>query len=301
MVKCVNEKGELEVILNEASGRENGPGLIVLDFFATWCGPCTEMAPIFKKLSEEHPDVVFLKIDVDKNEDLAEDYNIRTIPTFVFLRGTKQVGRLMGADGVALGAELEKLSKPGPPNEVASSSGSQSSSPQRTDLSPYIAINQCECLNESDAHPLARLLEPDSSDAYLTSDADAELVIFVTFSQFVKLRAIQINGPEENGPKTLKIFINQTATPDFEACGSGKAVQEFTLSPKDLADGASVLLNYVKFQKVTTVTLFIKDNQGGTDVTRIDKLKFFGSPVNTTNMQNFKRVAGKAGEGYSGA
>ncbi|CAH8659756.1 unnamed protein product [Dicrocoelium dendriticum] len=71
------------------------------------------------------------------------------------------------------------------------------------------------------------------------------------------------------------------------------------LETKDLEDGAITPLNYVKFQKVTTLTIFIADNQQGTDVTRIDKLLFYGSPVNTTNMQNFKRVAGKSGEAHS--
>ena len=59
-----------------------------------------------------------------------------------------------------------------------------------------------------------------------------------------------------------------------------------------------VNLRYVKFQNVQNLTLFVKDNQSGDDVTQVDYLGIIGSPVQTTNMQDFKRVAGKKGEAH---
>lgn len=71
----------------------------------------------------------------------------------------------------------------------------------------------------------------------------------------------------------------------------------FRLTPEDL-EGMPVNLRYVKFQNVQNIQLFIKDNQEGNDTTHIDHITFIGSPISTTNMGEFKRVAGKKGESH---
>lgn len=63
-------------------------------------------------------------------------------------------------------------------------------------------------------------------------------------------------------------------------------------------EGTPIPLRFVKFQNVLNIQIFIKDNQVGSDVTRLDHLAFYGSPINTTNMGDFKRVAGKKGESH---
>jgi hypothetical protein len=70
------------------------------------------------------------------------------------------------------------------------------------------------------------------------------------------------------------------------------------LTETDLSGESPVELRFVKFQSVNNLQVFILDNQGGTDVTEIDSLTFYGIPVSTTNMTDFKRVAGKAGESH---
>ena len=59
-------------------------GLILVDFFATWCGPCKMLSPILDELSEEVKDVKFIKVDVDEEGDLAREYGVMSIPN-VFL------------------------------------------------------------------------------------------------------------------------------------------------------------------------------------------------------------------------
>lgn len=71
----------------------------------------------------------------------------------------------------------------------------------------------------------------------------------------------------------------------------------FRLKPEDL-EGNPINLRYVKFQNVQNIQLFIKDNQSGGEVTQIDHLACIGSPISTTNMGDFKRVAGKKGESH---
>lgn len=163
------------------------------------------------------------------------------------------------------------------------------------DLNVFVTKNQCECLNESDDHPLTHALT--SAGGYLQSDCDEQLIISVSFNQAVKIHSLKLKAPEKLGPKTLKIFINQPRTIDFDQAESSTAVQDLVLDPKDL-EGELVNLRYVKFQNVQNVQIFIKDNQGGGELTQLDYLGFIGSPISTTKMEDFKRIAGKKGESH---
>ncbi len=60
--------------------------MIVLDFWAEWCGPCKMFAPIFEKVSENHPDVAFAKVNVEEEQQLAAMFQVRSIPTVAFMR-----------------------------------------------------------------------------------------------------------------------------------------------------------------------------------------------------------------------
>ncbi len=76
-----------------------GDGIVVLDFWAEWCGPCQRFAPIFEKVSEEHPDAVFGKVDTEAQQELAAALQIQSIPTVMMFR-----------DGVLLARESGLLS-----------------------------------------------------------------------------------------------------------------------------------------------------------------------------------------------
>lgn len=67
---------------------------------------------------------------------------------------------------------------------------------------------------------------------------------------------------------------------------------------KENLEGTPIPLRFVKFQNVLNIQIFIKDNLAGSDITRIDHLAFYGSPISTTNMGDFKRISGKKGESH---
>jgi thioredoxin 1 len=60
--------------------------IVLVDFWADWCGPCKRFAPIYEKASEEHPDITFAKLDTDANQNLAAALNIEGIPTLMAFR-----------------------------------------------------------------------------------------------------------------------------------------------------------------------------------------------------------------------
>lgn len=60
--------------------------IVLVDFWAEWCGPCKSFAPTYDKVSEDHPDVVFGKVDTEDQEELAQYFGIRSIPTLMIFR-----------------------------------------------------------------------------------------------------------------------------------------------------------------------------------------------------------------------
>jgi thioredoxin 1 len=98
MVKVITRRSEIPIDKK-----------VVLDFFADWCGPCKKIAPLFSQLSEENPDIVFLKIDVDGIDDLASEFDVKALPTFIFINKNNLTHRIEGSNEGALKATFEKL------------------------------------------------------------------------------------------------------------------------------------------------------------------------------------------------
>ncbi len=103
MVKEVKTLEEFEALLKGESK------LIVVDFTASWCGPCQMIKPHFEKMAEDNTDVVFIKVDVDENSDTAEKVGISCMPTFHFYKGGEKVEEMQGANIDGLKSHVEKL------------------------------------------------------------------------------------------------------------------------------------------------------------------------------------------------
>ena len=71
-------------------------GVVVVDFFATWCGPCKMLSPVIDELSGELENVNFVKVDIDQSMDLAQKFKIVSVPTLKVFKNGEEVDTLMG-------------------------------------------------------------------------------------------------------------------------------------------------------------------------------------------------------------
>ena len=92
----------------DAGLQEAGDKLVVVDFTASWCGPCQVIAPKFEEMEKEFPDCIFYKVDVDKNEETSEAEGINAMPTFKFYRNGKKVDEMTGASEAKLREKIEQ-------------------------------------------------------------------------------------------------------------------------------------------------------------------------------------------------
>ncbi len=83
-----------EQFINEV---QNGSGVAVVDFFATWCGPCKMLAPVFQEAENEvEGKAKFVKIDIDASLDIARQFNVSSVPTVIVFKDGKPVETLVG-------------------------------------------------------------------------------------------------------------------------------------------------------------------------------------------------------------
>ncbi|KAD7479518.1 hypothetical protein R6Q57_026638 [Mikania cordata] len=97
--------GESRIIEFHSSNRwqlhynqsKQSPKLMVIDFSASWCGPCKMLEPFIHSLSSKYQEIDFIKIDVDELQDVARQFGVQAMPTLVLLKQGKEVERVVGA------------------------------------------------------------------------------------------------------------------------------------------------------------------------------------------------------------
>lgn len=278
-VKVIKDDAEFAATMTEASEKQSK---VVVDFNATWCGPCKAIAPFFAAQSVKYPDIVFVSVDIDKCKEVAAALRVQSIPTFHFSIGDTLVKTQVGADRNKLEANIKALAEGDKDTllkaaleggEVvegeAEKLGEQDLTQEALDLS------RCECLNDSTDHAFANLFKDDAT--YVESDTDEQLLFTLGFRKIVGIKSLKFIAPTDGfGPKKIKVFQNRPNM-GFDDASSLKADKEVVLTSKDLeADSPPITLDFAKFIKVDTLTIFVESNQGDKDQTRINRMVVWG-------------------------
>ncbi|KAI5474176.1 thioredoxin family protein [Pseudohyphozyma bogoriensis] len=259
-----------------------GTAISVIDFHAM-------IAPVFQKVRRLAGQYVgrvqFLKVDVDAVPDVARQFNVTAMPTFVVLKGNQKVGEMKGANG----PELEALVRKHAPTSAAGSSAPEKGLENFGSLNSAIDSSSVNCLNESDSHTIRHLLKG-GGDKWLESDADEQLLLHLPM-QAARIRAIKfttVGSAFAQAPKSVKLFVNKP-TLGFDDAESQEAAQELELSEKQAKGEEAIQLRFVRFQNVTCLSVFVSANQGDEDVSRIDKLEIIGTLVDGTDMSQLSK------------
>jgi thioredoxin len=83
-----------------------GDKIVIVDFWAPWCGPCRGFAPVFEAAAEQHPDIIFAKVNTDEEQEIGGHFNIRSIPTLMVFREKVIV---FSQPGALRGPQLEQV------------------------------------------------------------------------------------------------------------------------------------------------------------------------------------------------
>ncbi|RIB26309.1 galactose-binding domain-like protein [Gigaspora rosea] len=244
------------------------PIVTLVHIYDSRCHYCGVIELAFEQLNLQYRHVNFVKIDVDEVPCIISKLSINAFPTLVKFKNGVEVRRYTGLKEIKNQAKGFK--------KVYGLDG----------LNEYIDLAQIECLNQDDNNNIKNIFNDD--DTYLESNADEQLMISIPFKQHVKLHSIFIIPTDiEHAPKTIKLFANRCNL-GFENVEDIVETQLFQLTENDCVDNTiKILLEFVKFQNISQITIFIENNIGNKETTSFKQLKLIGTPIKTTSMENF--------------
>jgi thioredoxin 1 len=89
----ISNAQDLQKLCKDASTQ-----LIVIDMYATWCGPCKMISPKIDSLADKYKNAIFIKVNVDEAEDISNHFNITSMPTIIYIKNYNEVDRVIGAN-----------------------------------------------------------------------------------------------------------------------------------------------------------------------------------------------------------
>ncbi|EDN10635.1 thioredoxin [Histoplasma capsulatum] len=203
--------------------------IVVVDFYADWCGPCKVIAPIFESLSNKFSSptkISFAKVDVDSNQELAASYGVSAMPTFLIFNNGAVAHSIRGANPQLLTSKIEEFARSVGSNGdgAAGTAGEASGNGSRwlggsvpkgySDVSGEVEIKDIDLLNYDNQVGSARSLfaaekpsgfssaessgngkdKASATPDWVESDTDEQLMLFLPFQSSIKLHSLQITS-----------------------------------------------------------------------------------------------------------
>merc|ERR1712137_512795 len=293
---------EISNVLRKPDGSAAGPEaiggkILGLYFSAHWCPPCRaftpQLADFYRNLKAQRDDFEIIFVSSDKTEEeraysssmpwlsiaferrdlkgaLGQAFGVNGIPTLVWLSATGQVITLEDRGKVL--NEPESFPWAQPAKDAAAAAAGKVG--KYSDLLSVVMKQQSTCLNaDEDSAPLRDVLE---GQGKISSDADEQLLINLEFSSVVKINSLRIAGAADgSAPRDCKIFVNRRAL-GFEDAEDLKPTERFSLTEAQATGKEPVQLNFVLYQKVLQLAIFVENNQADGEVTTISGLQLFG-------------------------
>ncbi|USW57465.1 Putative thioredoxin, Galactose-binding-like domain superfamily, PITH domain-containing protein [Septoria linicola] len=306
--------------------------IVVTDFWATWCGPCKAIAPAFEALAGQlsRPGTItFTKVDTDAQKDIARTYNISAMPTFLIFKAGREVKRIKGADPKGLNEAIKQIAIEAQQSDAGG--GSSDAGPSGTsggvwfgrsgpkgysEVSEAVEIKGLDFLNvdgeSGDRRSIFDPSEPSSlgkgkaaaggKKDWIESDTDEQLMLYIPFQSTLKLHSLQITalpGDETTRPRTLHLYSNRSHVLGFDEAEDTPATQTVEIKESEWDEKthtAKVDLRFVKFQNISSITIFVADGQGDDEKTRIDRVRLFGESGEKRAMGKLEKIGDEQGE-----
>ena len=272
--------------------------------------------------------VTFVKIDTEKQRDIAATYTITAMPTFLLFRDGNIIERVQGADPAKLQALVTKLVSEASAvgSDGASGSGGGggpswygASIPRGyADITSNIELGRTELLNVDDsagagtvrvlfggATPSLKEEKPAAGTAgtadWVESDTDEQLMLFLPLQTNAKLHTLQITSHATEAaarPQLIKLYSNSPHNLGFDEAEDMQATQEIELKASDWNDKAtaSIPLKFVKFQNTTSLVVFVVSGEDGADKVRLDRLRLIGEAGEKREMGKLEKIGDELGE-----
>lgn len=261
---------------------------LVANFTADWCGPCQAIKPTLEELYAQCTNIEIVKINLDKFQDIASQYSVTSIPTFIFFEKKSEVDRLVGADIAKLRKKIlnfQNLSKSN--NGFRNGLEKPNSSKILSQINQFIPSG-FSTLNSTIDYSGYQVLNHDindnikhvfdlSTDQGISSDSDSQLLIYIPLLNSCKVHLIILKfnqniDEDYQLPNLMKIWTNLHHIISFDEIDVN-VVHEEKIDSNDT--WYIVKLKFVKFQNITSLTLFF-DGEDEDLKTKIDKIVLVG-------------------------
>jgi thioredoxin len=282
--------------------------LVILDCYATWCGPCKAISPVFERLAKQYEgstSIVFAKVDVDKAKDVAQACGITAMPTFQFFKHGKKVDEVKGADvqqlttkiGFYTSAAIKEGAGQGASAGESSNAGASKAAPTSGpgSLGPLIDVDASRMLNTSLLSNVRNIVSAPPAGYAIASKSGPQLLVHVPFTQAVSPSCLKITIAKDSAssaPSRIQVGTNVpvriTKSPEgvetndlsMDAVGKAENTQAFNIYSDEYANGVAELkLKASKFTNIKSLTIRIDANMSGEDATatKVGKLEIIGT------------------------